>query len=745
MTLCVAIWSTTFLNHQWWLLVFLVYLLLRIITLKDRQVLIAVCILLLLTSGRCYVQNKYQSNITPHQAQSVQTPVRVNADAWRVNGNHAQAIGSLAGHKVLLQIFLKSRHQQQMLLTTNRPQIVKVNGELSPIPVASNRYEFDAQRYYAEIGTFQQIRGQMVSMRTYKARSLITKMHCLRAQSKNYFRSLPQPIGIYAERLLLGVNDPQLQSTLQFASTLGIIHLFCISGMHVMVLLAILRYLLAHMQITREHRQWVEILILPCLLIIGGAGNGLSRAIIMTELQLLINKLAARHSADCWSLGLLIHLAIQPGLLVNVGGQLTYLLSFALRVIVTRDDWRRAIAMNVIALPAVLANFYQVHLISLLTNIIIVPLFTVIILPGVLMSVFIWPLLPFIVSWFNQLLRTFDCFLGWLAHLPGMIVFGRIPGIVALVLTILSLLIFNQHRINHNYVYMLVTIYCLSFLFIHCPLTGEVTFFDIGQGDCALIRTPFNRKVVMIDTGGQLHFRQPSWARGVTPASRAERTSVNYLKSRGITQIDALCLSHHDTDHIGFTTDIVKEFKVRCIYVPKGMEQQKRFLRHLAGHQNVEGIIADEKLPANLLTLHPLHKGQGNNEDSAVLWGTYGKASFIFMGDLDRKGELQVLKQYPQLKADIIKLGHHGSHTASDPRFLQALRPSLAIISAGRRNRYGHPHQVTLNNLKRLCIPYLSTQRYGMISYIYLGSYGRIRTELTGDELSWMQTPLKSN
>ena len=101
---------------------------------------------------------------------------------------------------------------------------------------------------------------------------------------------------------------------------------------------------------------------------------------------------------------------------------------------------------------------------------------------------------------------------------------------------------------------------------------------------------------------------------------------------------------------------------------------------------------------------------------------------------------MQVLKQYPQLRVDIIKLGHHGSHTASDPRFLNKLRPSLAIISAGRKNRYGHPHQVTLNNLRRLQIPYLSTQRYGMISYVYFGHYGHIKTQLVGDELSWMQT-----
>lgn len=745
MTACVAIWSTALLNRHWWLLLFLVYLLLRIISLKDRKTLLTVGVLLLMASGRCYVHQQVQTSLTPHQAQSVQTQVKVNADAWQVNGNYAQAIGSLNGHKVLLQLLLKSHHQQETLLKADHSQVVAVNGELSPIPVATNRYEFDAHRYYCQNGVFQQLHGQLVSIKDDHENNLLEKIHQLRAQLKIYFRSLPQPLGSYAKRLLLGFNDPQLKSTLQFASTLGIIHLFCISGMHVMVLLAILRYLLVHLSITREHRQWIEIIILPCLIIIGGAGNGLSRAIIMTELQLLIQKVTTRYSRDCWSLGLLLHLAIQPGLLVNAGGQLTYLLSFALRVIKQRKGVRQAVAMNTIALPAILSSFYQVHLISLLANIIIVPLFTLIILPAVILSTIIWPFLPFLVKWVNQLLQAFNSFLGWLVNLPGMIVFGRMPGIIAIMLVILSLLLFNQQKLNHWLIYTIAMMYCLSFLWIHIPLTGEVTFFDIGQGDCAVIRTPFNHRVVMIDTGGQLHFRKAKWAQGVAPVSRAEKTSINYLKSRGITRIDALCLSHHDTDHIGYMTDVLKEFKVGCIYVPKGMETQKRFLKHLPTNQNVQGIVAGQKLPANLSTLHPSQKGQGNNEDSEVLWGRFGNSYFIFMGDLDRKGELQVLKQYPQLRADIIKLGHHGSHTASDPRFLNKLRPSLAIISAGRKNRYGHPHQVTLNNLRRLQIPYLSTQRYGMISYVYFGRYGHIQTQLTGDELSWMQTPLKNN
>lgn len=733
------------LNHQWWLLIFFLYLLIRIVALKQSKALLFLCICLLVASGRCYVQNRLATSITPNQSMQGRFQVQLNADAWHINGNHAQAVGRLGSHNVLLQLRIKTHRQQQTLKNEVRSQKLTITGELSPIPVPTNRFEFNAHQYYAQKIVFQQLHGTLDSDLPQKSCSLLQQMHQLRAQLGVYFKSLPHPLGSYACRLFLGFNDPQLQSTMKFASILGVIHLFCISGMHVMVLLSMLRYLLVHLHITRETRQWLEIAILPVTMIIGGAGNGLSRAVIMTELQLLAQKLTVHGKSDCWSLGLLIHLLIQPGLLVTTGGQLTYLLSFALHEIPDRRAWQRAVAMNVIALPVILSSFYQVHLLSVLANILIVPLFTYALLPGLVISVIISPLLPGLTVIFNHYLQVFDVFLRWLANMPGLLTFGKLPGWVALVIMVLSLVMFNQHRLRNRLAQLVLAIYALSFIGIHLPLTGEVTFVDIGQGDCAIIRTPFNLQVIMIDTGGQLHFKQAAWARGVTPASRAERTSINYLKSHGISKIDALCLSHHDADHIGFMSDVLKEFKVTMVYVPKGMEKQQRFICRLPRQQPVEGITAGQQLPAHLLTLHPFSTGHADNADSEVLWGQYGRLRFIFMGDLDRNGERKLMKNSPQLAADVIKLGHHGSRTASDPAFLKQLKPSLAIISAGRRNRYGHPHQVTINTLNRLHIPYLSTQRYGMISYVYFGSHGHWRTQLTGGELEWMQTPSKSN
>lgn len=119
--------------------------------------------------------------------------------------------------------------------------------------------------------------------------------------------------------------------------------------------------------------------------------------------------------------------------------------------------------------------------------------------------------------------------------------------------------------------------------------------------------------------------------------------------------------------------------------------------------------------------------------------GQFGRRSFIFTGDLDQQGERNVIKKYPQLRADIIKLGHHGSKTSSDPKFLKQLQPKLGIISAGRKNRYGHPNQETLTTLKKLQIQAWSTQNRGMIKFTYNQQGGYFKTFLKGDEFNWMQ------
>ncbi|QLL70303.1 DNA internalization-related competence protein ComEC/Rec2 [Lactobacillus sp. 3B(2020)] len=687
--------------------------------------------------GRCWLQIQHQQKQTLATEKTGTYQVTVLPDQWRVNGNFAQATGKYQNQKVLVQLFLTSQQQQRELMAVTQPVCLQIHGKISPLLPATNQNQFDYRFYKQQLGIYNQIKGQG-SLRLLPGQTLLDQLHCLRARISHRFTNFPQPLASYCQRLLLGQSDPELATTIGAARELGVIHLFCLSGLHAFVFVGLLEFVLRQLHLTQETITLVAILALPFLWILGGGAVSLTRAILMLELQ-LIAKALGKNQQVAWNASLIIHSLIMPGVLLSLGGQLSYLLALAIGRCRITHPGLRAIAIQLVGLPALLVSAYQFHFLTVLLNWLLIPLFGSFILPAVIVTAGFGQSLPILISITNQLLLIFQNTLIQIATWPGNVYFGKISPLIAVGLTVMALVLIEKESHFRRYWSLLGSVYLICFCFIHFPLSGEVTFVDIGQGDCAIIRTPFNRQVIMIDTGGQLTFRQPAWAKRINMNDRATSTSINYLKSKGIHRIDYLCLSHSDADHIGFTSTVMKNLQVKTILVPAGMEKMPKFTKRLPKKVAVVPVTDQQHLEGfPLLILHPFKTGQGKNEDSMVLWGELGGKKFIFSGDLDRAGERAVIKKYPPVQADIVKLGHHGSKTASDPQYLSHLHPQLAIISAGRQNRYGHPNQETIQTLKRIGCPFMSTQNRGMITYQYWGKRGSIITKLKGSELKWM-------
>lgn len=119
----------------------------------------------------------------------------------------------------------------------------------------------------------------------------------------------------------------------------------------------------------------------------------------------------------------------------------------------------------------------------------------------------------------------------------------------------------------------------------------------------------------------------------------------------------------------------------------------------------------------DLHILYPEKKAQGKNEDSIAIWLQQAQTSFLLLGDLYKESELAILKSYPGLSADVVKLGHHGSRTSSHPIFIEALEAAEGIVSSGRNNSFGHPHQEVLDVLEENQVEVLRTDESGMIRY----------------------------
>lgn len=224
----------------------------------------------------------------------------------------------------------------------------------------------------------------------------------------------------------------------------------------------------------------------------------------------------------------------------------------------------------------------------------------------------------------------------------------------------------------------------------------EVIFFDVGQGDAAFIETP-ERVQILIDGGPssvileKLGREMPFW----------DRT------------IDLVVLTHPEKDHMAGLLEVLKSYTVKNILwtgVVRNTAEYKEWVK-LIQEEGAEIVISGGPTSlqigerSDLDVLYPFDSLEGkefkdSNNTSIVLKLTFGETSFLFTGDATKSVEGQLSREAgQQLEADVLKVGHHGSKTSTSKEFVEAVSPKIAVISAGKDNRYGHPHQEVLDNL----------------------------------------------
>ena len=225
-------------------------------------------------------------------------------------------------------------------------------------------------------------------------------------------------------------------------------------------------------------------------------------------------------------------------------------------------------------------------------------------------------------------------------------------------------------------------IFLIPFLEVFCNPFFQVYTLNIGQGDCSIIVEPFYKSVVMIDCGQSLY------------RDNVERIIMPFLENKNIHTIDTLILTHDDFDHSGGYESLKDRIKI------------KQVIRDSKEKVNVEYpfyLLLDQR------------ESKDENDSSIISYFTYDYLKYLFMGDASKQIEKQLLDTY-DLKADVIKVGHHGSNTSSDAAFLDSLDCKIALISAGYKNKYNHPSVETLKTLDKLNINTFCTNNSGSIA-----------------------------
>lgn len=246
----------------------------------------------------------------------------------------------------------------------------------------------------------------------------------------------------------------------------------------------------------------------------------------------------------------------------------------------------------------------------------------------------------------------------------------------------------------------------------------SVSFIDVGQADSILIEE--DEKYMLIDAGN----------------NEDGKLLVDYFKSLGIKRFDYLVGTHPHEDHIGGLDDIINNFEIGTIYMPKIYTTTKTFEDVLDAIKNKELKVTtpkiNEEFHLNKALLNVVYVGENAkdlNDSSIILKLIYGNNSYLFMGDASKKVEKEILTK--EIKADILKVGHHGSNYSTEKNFIEKVNPKYAIISVGENNVYHHPAEETLELLESKNIAIYRTDELGTIRTSSDGTNIKITYEKT--------------
>lgn len=233
----------------------------------------------------------------------------------------------------------------------------------------------------------------------------------------------------------------------------------------------------------------------------------------------------------------------------------------------------------------------------------------------------------------------------------------------------------------------------------------KVHYIDVGQGDSELIQN--NGQNMLIDTG----------------TNASTNSLISYLKAQGVNKIDYLILTHPHEDHIGGADAVIENFNIGTIYMPKVTENTKTF-KDVVNAMNAKGLNASQPDAgtefnlgqAKCTVLGPINVNSKDlNTYSIVIKVTFGNNKFLFTGDAQTSNENDMINKGFDLSADILKAGHHGSNTSTSDVFLNKVNPKYVVISCGKGNDYGHPHQETMQKLQTKGIQVYRTDEAGTI------------------------------
>ena len=635
--------------------------------------------------GSWFVFQKWQQEeASQHLVNTVDT-VRILPDTIKVNGDSLTFRGKADGRLFQIYYKLQSEAEKEKFQELSELHEMVVKGNLASPQGASNFAGFDYRNYLKTQGIYQTLTiSEIVELKQTSSWDIGENLSSLRRKAVVWIkRKFPDPMRNYMTGLLLGHLDTDFEEMNELYSSLGIIHLFALSGMQVGFFMDAFKKLLLRLGLTQEKFKW---LVYPFSLVYAGL-TGFSASVIRSLLQ----KLLAQHgfkSLDNFALTIIILFLIMPNFFLTAGGVLSCAYAFILtmtgeEVAGIKGLVRESCIISLGILPILSFYFSEFQPWSILLTFFFSFLFDMVLLP--LLSIlfclsFIYPITQFnfLFEWLENIIR----YISQLSTRP--LVFGQ-PSLWILILLLITLALIYDYRKNLKKISMLVIVAISLFLVTKYPMENEITVLDMEQGQSIFLRD-MTGKTILLDVGEKSERdKKEAWQERIS-SSNAERSLIPYLKSRGVAKIDQLVLTTSDTKQLDHVLEISKAFELEEILVSEETLSKREFMDKLKKSKvKVAAIKTGQQLFIFGSSLEAFTSQNSDKKESMVLYGKLLNQTFLVTGDIEDKF---LTKSYPKLQADIVITHQQASNKKTDVEVFKTLQPKITVMSVDKKKKF---------------------------------------------------------
>ncbi len=557
----------------------------------------------------------------------------------------------------------------------------------------------------------------------------------------------PQTAALLRGLLLADRSNIDYDTRTEFINS-GVIHVLAVSGLHVGFIAFIFIILLGRFNIYLK--SIITMFGLICFMIITGIPASVFRATIMAVV-ILISFLSNRTTNLFNSLAVaaLIILILNPGELFQAGFQLSFsaVLSIAAIYPIFREKINLvpakfkflknillfmgiSLAAQIGTLPFTLIYFGKLSVIALAANLIVIPLIGLIVADAVLTLTLTF-MLPLLAEFYASANDFFAKILFFIVHSTGSFEYSFIrirnfstsDAVIFYCFIILGLFLYKKFQNNYAQIIFITLIFADILLFYSIDNRDilpendlSVLMIDVGQGDSFLLKFP-NGKTALIDAGN-----------ATSNFDNGERVILPLLNHLGINEIDYGFVSHVDADHYGGFISLIMNKKIKKIFKPR---IDSSYLKDI----KFEKFLRKEKIPFTYYKRGELNIGNvkiyilndrriesvlklSNNDKSGLMKVEYGGTSILFTGDMEEDAENFYSNEYKEfLNSNILKVSHHGSKNGCLPVFLENVKPKISLISAGLKNKFGHPSHLILRMLNAAKSKIFRTDKSGAVIF----------------------------